>query len=497
MRGTAWPENITTLGKSASYSLYRCICAFMFTHLPFMLQSLQHLSILHLDSSIHGDVVALLLRHHIDHHQWGALFNGCLHALSGSMLTFKVCKEGIRLLSHVVLSQVGPQRWPYHGRPVQVEVVNHLQHGWVPNHDQHLTTAKAAEHEAEAFSQGVDAVDVIDEQYAFALRLMETHHMGSLNICATTDVLVLLAFGHFFQEEVQVLDVLERRAAIERHTALAALGEGAKDLAHEGHLLGFPDGFDVSQAGRQVHLQATDNNHEHSWFRFAFHEVDGLLTQESQDLSQVRLRLTDANPLVLCHNIIELSVEQHVFLLFGGHEVVLNRPGLVVEKEHRGHGFRSVAFHQVQGQLGTAIQPAGSISNEKVVDALLFAELFHGRHLVQLRHDVTNTGITQHSQPISISHQRYSLLDNSCHHHRHSQSRVVVVLDTHLRIGQFQAVGELHVLCQARELSSPGLWKAQRGWHILRLRIAKGLLHEDVLGAFARGPGNGTSLFQC
>ena len=29
-----------------------------------------------------------------------------------------------------------------------------------------------------------------------------------------------------------------RRAAIERHTALAALGEGAKDLAHEGHLLG-------------------------------------------------------------------------------------------------------------------------------------------------------------------------------------------------------------------------------------------------------------------
>lgn len=59
------------------------------------------------------------------------------------------------------LGQLGAQGWPNHWRPVQVEVVDHLQYGGVPDHHQGLSPTEAAQDHAQALTQGVHTINVL------------------------------------------------------------------------------------------------------------------------------------------------------------------------------------------------------------------------------------------------------------------------------------------------------------------------------------------------
>mmetsp|Transcript_72320 Transcript_72320/g.204030 ORF Transcript_72320/g.204030 Transcript_72320/m.204030 type:complete len:253 (+) Transcript_72320:262-1020(+) len=216
-----------------------------------------------LHPDVQGDISPLLLGKDVHDDQGCARAHGSCHLLGDPSRTSgprKVHEQRVARLAHVVLGELGSGVWPHHRWPVQMEVVDELEQRRMPDHHQELSAAEAGEDEAQGLAQRVDAVDVVDEEYALAVGLRHPAHMGGLDVRSAANILVLLALRHFLHEEVQVLDVFEGRAAVQGDLVLATLGKLAQHVAEKGHLRRLPDGFDVTDHRGQRHVQAADHD---------------------------------------------------------------------------------------------------------------------------------------------------------------------------------------------------------------------------------------------
>eukprot|EP00429_Kryptoperidinium_foliaceum_P125643 CAMPEP_0176322732 /NCGR_PEP_ID=MMETSP0121_2-20121125/72020_1 /TAXON_ID=160619 /ORGANISM="Kryptoperidinium foliaceum, Strain CCMP 1326" /LENGTH=221 /DNA_ID=CAMNT_0017665223 /DNA_START=165 /DNA_END=828 /DNA_ORIENTATION=+ len=88
----------------------------------------------------------------------------------------EVREEGVVLAPDVELGEHRPQIWPHERRPVEVEVVDDLHQGGVPDEDEELLPTEAG------LAQGVHTVDVVNEKDALAVGLLVAAHVRCLDV---------------------------------------------------------------------------------------------------------------------------------------------------------------------------------------------------------------------------------------------------------------------------------------------------------------------------